>query len=60
MKVIAIATGFDGRQLREIDSVFEMPEGSKGTWFVPYEEEEPVKQKPSKAKAGASGASEFV
>lgn len=35
MDVIAIAEGFDGTCLRQPGEQFEMPEGSKGSWFYP-------------------------
>lgn len=35
MKVRAIAKGWFGNRLREEDEVFEVPEGSKATWFTP-------------------------
>lgn len=36
MKVEAIKTGFHGK-LREPGDVFEVPDGSKATWFTPVE-----------------------
>lgn len=40
MQVIAIKTGFDGRRIRKEGDKFEMPEGSKASWFVPAEKAE--------------------
>jgi len=42
MKVIATARGYDNTVLREVGEEFTMPEGSKGSWFIP---------KPAEAKA---------
>lgn len=33
MKVIATARGFDNVAVREIGDEFDVPEGSKGSWF---------------------------
>ena len=35
MQVIATATGYDGQVIRKAEEEFEMPEGSKGSWFKP-------------------------
>lgn len=43
MKVIATAVGYagkDGHQLRQPGDVFEMPEGSKASWFKPVDDDE--------------------
>ena len=40
MKVIATKTGFDGRKIRKEGEKFDMPEGSKASWFVPAPEDE--------------------
>ena len=37
MKVVATAMGFDG-QLRQIGDEFEVPDGTKGSWFQPVEQ----------------------
>lgn len=45
MKVIATKTGFDGKRVRNVGDEFEMPEGSKGSWFVPAQKAEVKKPK---------------
>lgn len=35
MRVIAIQPGYDNVTLRKPGEVFEMPDGSKGSWFKP-------------------------
>lgn len=43
MKVIATAVGYagkDGHQLRQPGDVFEVPDGSKATWFKSVEDDE--------------------
>lgn len=37
MRVTATALGYDGRALRQPGDEFDMPEGSKGSWFVAKE-----------------------
>ncbi|CAB3624678.1 hypothetical protein [Achromobacter pestifer] len=42
MKVIATAVGYagkDGHQLRQPGDVFEVPDGSKATWFNPVDDD---------------------
>ena len=41
MRVIAIKTGFFGNSLRREGTEFEVPEGAKGSWFVPKEAAKP-------------------
>ena len=36
VRVVATARGYDNVAVREQGEVFQMPEGSKGTWFQPY------------------------
>ena len=52
MKVIATALGYDNAlcQFRQPGDAFEMPEGSKATWFKSAEEE-----KPAEVKKGRKG-----
>lgn len=38
MKVRAIAKGFYGNRIRNEDDVFDVPEGTKGSWFIPLAE----------------------
>ncbi len=45
MRVIAKKTGFDGRKIRQPGEEFDMPEGSKGSWFVPAQKVESKKVK---------------
>jgi hypothetical protein len=45
MRVIATKAGFDGRRLRAAGDEFDMPEGSKGSWFVPVQKAEGKKPK---------------
>lgn len=35
MNVIATAPGFDNIRVRQVGEEFEMPEGTKGSWFKP-------------------------
>lgn len=48
MKVVANAIGFFG-SLRQVGDEFEVPEGSKGSWFTPVKAEKP--KKPGAAQA---------
>lgn len=50
MRVIATNRGYDNVTTREPGDEFEMPEGSKGTWFRSLEEPEPA-AKPVKVKS---------
>lgn len=50
MRVIATAVGFDGKQLRQPGTEFDMPDGSRGSWFTP------VKVKPAEKTAKAEKA----
>lgn len=58
MKVIAIAKGFRGK-LYEPGETFDVPEGTKGSWFVPAELQPEAKSakvaKPAKAEKAAEG-----
>jgi hypothetical protein len=68
MRVIATDRGYDGLCLREPDAqedghpaVFDMPDGSKGKWFVEADENgvplKPIeKAKPNKTVPGAGPA----
>lgn len=50
MQVIAIKQGYHGK-LRQPDDKFDVPEGSKATWFVPVEQKaEGKKQAAAKPK----------
>lgn len=49
MKVIATATGFDGKKVRVAGEEFEMPKGTKGSWF------ESVEDKPEGKPKGTKG-----
>jgi hypothetical protein len=58
MRVIAIATGYDGLMVRDPEAfengkpvVFEMPDGAAGKWFTPVDDEgDPIAQLPKKPK----------
>ena len=54
MKVIATKTGFDGKRVRNAGDEFEMPDGSKGSWFVSAEKVKVKGQKPAEPKAEGS------
>lgn len=54
MQVIATARGHDGLTIREVDDVFDMPDGAKGSWFQPVGE--PPAAKPADAPPGAKRA----
>jgi hypothetical protein len=43
MKVRATKQGYDGIAVRQPDEEFEMPEGVKGSWFVPVKADPPPK-----------------
>jgi hypothetical protein len=51
MKVTATKAGFDGRRLRQPGETFDMPDGSKATWFVPAQKAEDKKPKDDAASA---------
>lgn len=52
MKVIATQNGYFGK-LRAVGEEFEVPEGVKGSWFKPEDEEEPAKRKPGRPAKSA-------
>ena len=45
MRVIATKPGFDGRKVRQPGEEFDMPEGSKGSWFAQVQKTESKKAK---------------
>ena len=49
MKFIATKRGYDGFKVIEEGEEFEMPEGSKGSWFTPVD----AAPKPAKAARGS-------
>lgn len=55
MFVTATGVGFDGLAIRQPGETFQMPAGSKGSWFEPHEDEpqEPVKRGPGRPKKDA-------
>lgn len=58
MFVTATGVGFDGLVIRQPGETFQMPAGSKASWFVPHEDEpqepqEPVKRGPGRPKKEA-------
>ena len=51
MNVKAIDRGYGGvgtHSIRELGDIFDMPEGAKGSWFVPLDSEDTFKPKVSK------------
>ena len=40
-RVVATQRGHDGRVVREIGEEFDMPDGVKGSWFVPVDNAPP-------------------
>jgi len=44
MRVVAIKTGFYDNSLRRQGTEFEVPEGAKGTWFIPKDADKVVIQ----------------
>lgn len=59
MKVIANAVGYagkDGHQLRQPGDVFEVPEGSKASWFKPVDDDEQADRPRGNRKAGGQQA----
>jgi hypothetical protein len=58
MKVKALKPGFFGGSLRDVGQEFDVPNGTKGTWFVAVEDfKAPAK---AKAKAAPSTLSEMA
>lgn len=51
MKVIATKVGFDGKRVRQPGDEFDMPEGSKGSWFVPADDKAKGKKAAGKTEA---------
>ena len=45
-RVVATKRGHDGRIVREIGEEFDMPEGVKGSWFVPVGKAPPPAPEP--------------
>jgi len=59
MRVTATKEGFDGAVMRRPGEEFDMPDGSKGSWFEPVPAE-PVKPKKAKAAPDAPPAESDV
>lgn len=60
MKVIALKQGYFGK-LRQPDDVFEVPDGTKGSWFQPVKQEAPAKGgKKPEAPASEKPADDLV
>jgi hypothetical protein len=57
MRVVAIKEGYDNIKLREVGEEFEMPEGAKGSWFVPVADAK--KAKANKPKGDPSTLAEI-
>lgn len=51
MKVTALKAGFFGGVLREQGVTFEVPDGTKSTWFAATDTEQSKAAKPPKPKA---------
>jgi len=49
MKVIATRRGHDGVVVREEGEEFDMPDGAKGSWFLPVEPAKPAAKAKPKA-----------
>jgi len=49
MKVIATRRGHDGVVVREEGEEFDMPDGAKGSWFLPVEPAKPAAKVKPKA-----------
>ena len=60
MKVVALKTGFFGGSLREPGAAFEVPDGTKSTWFVPVDGEQAKAAKTVKAKEQPKALSELA
>lgn len=63
MKVIATAVGYagkDGHQLRQPGDVFEVPEGSKASWFKPVEDDEQADRPRSRKTGGQQAGSDLA
>ncbi len=54
MRVVAIKAGYFG-QLREAGEEFEVPDGTKGSWFQPVQAAEP-ERKPRASKPKDDGS----
>ncbi len=52
MKVIATKQGYFGK-LRDVGDEFEVPEGTKGSWFKPVPADEP-EAKPTRGRKASS------
>lgn len=61
MKVIATKPGYDNVKYREVGDEFDMPEGSKGSWFQPVAvKAEPVKAEKSKKGSKVDAADDIT
>lgn len=54
MRVIATATGFDGKRIQPAGAEFEVPDGSKASWFKPAESAKVGKARKSEAADAAA------
>ena len=59
MKVIATKQGYFGK-LRDVGDEFEVPEGTKGSWFKPVPADEPEAKPARGRKASAEPADDLV
>lgn len=63
MRVIAIAQGYGGKDkhaIREPGDVFEVPEGSKASWFKPVEDDEQADRPRSRKTGGQQAGSDLA
>lgn len=62
MKVTAIKQGYHGR-LRAVGDVFDVPDGSRASWFVPVDKADDLdkaEKQPTRRKSGADKADDLV
>lgn len=57
MRVRATARGYYGNQIREVGKVFDVPEGTKGSWFVPVESSDRGPRAPKASGTKITGGS---
>lgn len=61
MQVIATARGYDNVRVREEGEVFDVADGTKGTWFKPVEDATSAKPAVKRtAKATTDGAGDIA
>lgn len=60
MKVTALKAGFIGGAMREPGATFEVPDGTKASWFTPTDGEQSKAAKPAKVKDQPKALSELA